>query len=87
MVSSDPENQYENFKNGEFWYKATEAQQDREYSHPFPRVESINEILFQLHSVNGMLDSEKLGAALSLSSVTEGKKGIKTYSDVLVVDI
>lgn len=64
MVTKDPENQFENFKNGEFWYKATESQKDRDYSHPFPRVQKINEILFELHSVNGALDSEKLGSAL-----------------------
>jgi hypothetical protein len=44
VVNKDAENQFENFKKGEFWFKASEAQQDREYSHPFPRVESINEI-------------------------------------------
>jgi hypothetical protein len=32
------------------WFDATEYSKDREYSHPFPRVQKIKEILFRLHA-------------------------------------
>jgi len=69
------------------WFTKSEASRDREYSHPFPRANNIKQILFDLHSVNGLLHVPKLAGILKASELTMLRSSISTYGDILAADI
>lgn len=70
-----------------YWFSKTEASRDREYSHPFPRANSIKQVLFDLHSTNGLLHVTKLAAVLRAAELTMRKSSITTYGDILAANI
>jgi len=78
-----PEVTADGFMAGNFWFTKTEAAQDREYSHPFPRAAAIKRILFDLHSADGKVSIAKLGTILRAAELTLSKPGVATYGDIL----
>ena len=59
----------EAFMEAPFWFGGAEASKDREYSHPFPRAESIKAILFDLHARDGALNVAKFTAILKAAEI------------------
>ena len=76
-----------NFKEVPFWFEATEASKDREYSNPFPRAEHIVDILFDLHSEDGQINVNKFTQILKAKEIKMLKTGIATYGDILTASI
>ena len=66
-----------------FWFDATEASQDREYSHPFPRADNIRAILFDLHAKEGVVNAPKFTAILKAAEIQMLKTAVATYGDIL----
>uniref|UniRef100_A0A7S3FXA7 SPEF2 C-terminal domain-containing protein n=1 Tax=Strombidium rassoulzadegani TaxID=1082188 RepID=A0A7S3FXA7_9SPIT len=75
----------EQFTKAKFWFEKTEGQRDREYSHPFPRVELLKGILFDLAQQNGEVACAPLLDALQLKAIRKGKSA--TYGEVLTADV
>lgn len=64
FITTDVDNLRENFSKGAYWFDATEAQKDREYSILFPRTIEIYNVLWDLHSLDGKLDDSKFISSL-----------------------
>lgn len=75
------------FVAAKYWFAGTEASQDREYSHPFPRQEQVVEILFDLHSSKGEVNVAKFTQILKAKEISMLKTGIATYGDILTASI
>lgn len=83
----EPEVSLECFLNGKCWFEASESAKDRDYSHPFPRVQMIKEVLFDLYAKNGVLNVTKFTKILRAAEIQMLKPGVKTYSDILIAEI
>lgn len=71
------------FVKADFWFDASEASTDRDYSHPFVRSCHIREVLFDLHSQGGVLDGPRFLKAVKLGEIQLCKGKLETYGDIL----
>lgn len=65
------------------WFESTERSKDREYSHVFPRVELIKDLLFDLHAENGVLNMPDFSHTLAAYKYKIHFKQAKTFRDLL----
>lgn len=66
------------------WFAAQEASADREYSIPFPRLQHIKELIFDLFSSEGTLNVDTLATYLLPSSLMRVGPACSAYQDLLV---
>lgn len=61
LGGSDAKVTMEDFVKTPFWFDESEKSQDRTYSHPFPRLHQIKELLFKTNATsdNQYLDMEQ----------------------------
>lgn len=89
LKKSLPEEQCDcaSFTQAAFWFRATEASKDREYSHPFPRADQIIEVLFDLHNQDDQINVNKFVQILKAQEIKMLKTGVATYGDILTSSI
>lgn len=56
----------EDFEKAPMWFDSTEISRDREYSHPFPRVQHIKRLLFNVHQEDKKVELSQMLEILKL---------------------
>lgn len=56
----------EDFEKAPMWFDSTEISRDREYSHPFPRIQHVKRLLFSVHQEDKKVELSKLLEVLKL---------------------
>ena len=74
------------------FFDENEGNQDRDYSHPFKRVEFLKELLFKANQETkegavGKVNIRKLINTLKAKEFTMSKRVYKTYGDILLTAI
>ena len=83
--SSDNMIKLEDLKRVSAWFDQSEISEDRDYSHPFPRVELIKELLFKINAEEGCdeIAIKPLVVLLRAKELTIVDYSLKTYKDLL----
>jgi hypothetical protein len=73
----------EDFISHKWWFAATEASKDREYSNTFERVKMLNSLLFEANKSSIEGGREVIGLSEWERRVTQGYKKNRVFYDLL----